>query len=194
MAHYQFRIKIRDVVKPPVWRVVDLPAHTRFDTFREIIMRVFGWDGESIWIFSPSGYGSSPEISMPSPTETKVLDMLGITHRFANEVSLSDVFHVVGDKFTFTPDIDCWYVCEIALEKITDNESNVASLIKASGTTPVKGCKDAAYYNRMKRVLTRPQHFDYEKFCNFMGVDDGSKCDFRSPNVECGVICEVEGL
>ncbi len=194
MANYQFRIKIRDVVKPPVWRVVDLPERTTFDIFHNIILKVFGWEGDTMWLFAPNGYGTCPEISMPTPAETKVMELIGITYKFATEVRLSDVFHVVGDKYTFIPDTLSWCICDVVLEKITDDESNVVSLIKAGGATPVKGCKDAAYFNRMKKVLLRPQHCDYEKCCALMGVADGSTCDFRSPNVARGVICEVEEL
>ena len=48
MAHFQFKIKLRGVSKPPVWRKVDVPEHTPFDVFSKIIQDVFGWYGHHL--------------------------------------------------------------------------------------------------------------------------------------------------
>lgn len=53
MAHFQFKIKLRGVSKPPVWRKVDVPSNTPFDIFSQIIQDVFGWYGHHMWHFTP---------------------------------------------------------------------------------------------------------------------------------------------
>ncbi len=40
---YLFKIKIKGITKPPVWRKVSVPENFTFLQFHQVIQTVFGW-------------------------------------------------------------------------------------------------------------------------------------------------------
>ena len=59
---FQFRIQLKNVQKPPVWRRVIVPESFTFKQFHVVIQESFGWGNYHLFQFSPSGYGSEPII------------------------------------------------------------------------------------------------------------------------------------
>lgn len=59
---YQFKIQIKGVSKPPIWRRILIPAGFTFDNFHQTIQIIFGWDFEHPYFFSPKGFNSEPVI------------------------------------------------------------------------------------------------------------------------------------
>ena len=59
---FQFKIQIKNIKKPPVWRRVVVPAKISFELFHEIIQEAFGWSKIRMYSFSPGGYGTEPWI------------------------------------------------------------------------------------------------------------------------------------
>lgn len=191
MAHFQFKIKLRGVSKPPVWRKVDVPSNTPFDIFSQIIQDVFGWYGHHLWHFTPNAYGTRPVIAIPLPKDTIWAENPDLN---ATDTKLCDIFHNEGDKFTYTYDFGDDWIHEIVLEKITNEESNKVSLLKAKGATPMEDCGGIMGHEHMKGVLANPQHPEYKSYCEWLAIDYGDGWDFNDPDVECGEIGEIEEL
>lgn len=191
MAHFQFKIKLRGVSKPPVWRKVDVPSNTPFDIFSQIIQDVFGWYGHHLWHFTPNAYGTYPVIAIPLPKDTMWAEDPDLN---AANTKLCDIFHNEGDKFTYTYDFGDDWIHEIVLEKITDEESNKVYLLKAKGATPMEDCGGIMGHEHMKEVLANPQHPEYKAYCEWLAIDNGDGWDFNDPDVECGEIGEIEEL
>lgn len=40
---FHFRVTLRDVSEPVVWREIDVPATYTFDQFHKVLQLVFGW-------------------------------------------------------------------------------------------------------------------------------------------------------
>ena len=59
---FQFKIQLKNIKKPPVWRRVVVPANVSFSMFHSIIQVAMGWDNSHMYSFSPSGYRSTPWI------------------------------------------------------------------------------------------------------------------------------------
>lgn len=191
MAHFQFKIKLRGVSKPPVWRKIDVPAPTPFDIFSQIIQDVFGWHGHHLWHFTPNAYGTYPVIATPLPKGTPWAEDPDLK---ASDTKLSDIFHNVGDKFTYTYDFGDDWIHEIVLEKITDEKSNKVYLLKAKGATPMEDCGGIMGHEHMKEVFADHSHPEYEEYCEHLGLEIGDDWDFNNPDIECGEIGELEGL
>ena len=64
---YQFKIQLKGVKKPPVYRVVVVNDDITFHQFHEIIQIRMGWLNSHLYQFSPTGYGSYPNIQMDTP-------------------------------------------------------------------------------------------------------------------------------
>ena len=105
---------------------------------------------------------------------------------------LSDIFHNVGDKFTYTYDFGDDWIHEIVLEKITDEKSNKVYLLNAKGATPMEDCGGIMGHEHMKEVLANPHHPEYKSYCKWLAIDGGDGWDFNDPDVECGEIGEIE--
>ena len=188
MAHFQFKIKLRGITKPPVWRRVDVPAKISFEVFHQIIQDVFGWYGQHLWHFTPNSYGTYPVIAMLQIEETEWEEAPDLD---ATQTTLDKIFHREGDKFTYTYDFGDDWIHEILLEKITDEESNKVYLLKAKGATPLEDCGGIWGHEHMKKVLANPEHPEYEEYCELLAMDPGDYYDFSDPDIECGEIGEV---
>ena len=62
---YQFKIQIKGITKPPVWRRVLVPDTFTFQQFHFLIQEVFGWENVHLYSFSEEVYGGSFRISEP---------------------------------------------------------------------------------------------------------------------------------
>lgn len=186
MAHYQFKIKLRGVSKPPVWRRIDVPTYINFDIFSSIIQEVFQWSGCHLWHFTPNGYGSKPMITIPANVE--FMDYQDLDARLTE---LSDIFHNEGDRFIYIYDLGDDWIHEISLEKITDDDSNKVYLRKAVGATPLEDNGGIMGHEHMKKAFANHRSKEYKEYCEMLGFVIGDDWDFNDPEIDCGEIGEV---
>jgi hypothetical protein len=66
---YQFKIKLRVVTKPPVWRRVLVPSQFTFDAFHQVIQNAFGWEDEHLYQFGDVPYSQDLDIAIPYPDD-----------------------------------------------------------------------------------------------------------------------------
>lgn len=62
---YQFKIQIRGIKKPPVWRRILVPGHFTFDDFHRVIQAAFSWNDEHLYQFGYAPYDRDLNISVP---------------------------------------------------------------------------------------------------------------------------------
>lgn len=54
---YQFKIKLKGISKPPVWRRILIPADAKFFDLHKAIQGAFGWQECHLFRFSEKEYG-----------------------------------------------------------------------------------------------------------------------------------------
>ena len=86
---FQFKIQLKDIHGPTVWRRVTVPGIFSFYKFHRVIQAAFGWADYHLFQFSPRGYGSSPVISLPDPDD----DMSDFETLNAKKIKLQDIFY-----------------------------------------------------------------------------------------------------
>ena len=59
---FQFKIQIKGITHPPVWRRILIPAKCNFHDLHITIQASLGWYNAHLFQFSPTGYGSEPII------------------------------------------------------------------------------------------------------------------------------------
>ena len=62
---YQFKIQIKGITKPPVWRRILVPDSITFQQLHFVIQEAFGWENAHLYSFSDKAYGGSFYISEP---------------------------------------------------------------------------------------------------------------------------------
>ena len=85
---YQFKIQIKGITKPPVWRRVLVPDTFTFQQFHFLIQEVFGWENVHLYSFSEEVYGGSFRISEPDEMD----DCYSIPTKDASKVKLRAYF------------------------------------------------------------------------------------------------------
>lgn len=60
---YQFKIQIKGITKPPVWRRVLVPDTYTFLQFHQVIQYAFNWDDYHLFDFTDKMYDMNVRIS-----------------------------------------------------------------------------------------------------------------------------------
>ena len=71
---YQFKIKLRGISKPPVWRRVIVPAHFTFSGLHAVIQEAFGWWNEHLYSFGDKPYSRALTIAEINEVDWKTPD------------------------------------------------------------------------------------------------------------------------
>ena len=163
---FQFRIQIKDVQKPPVWRKVIVPESFTFEQFHRVIQEAFGWGNYHLFQFSPSGYGSEPVIAIPSDDDWEK------TALNASDTKLSSVFNTENQKYTYIYDFGDDWEHTILLENILPEKTEKASCLTGKGACPPEDCGGPWGYERLKEILKDPKHKEYKEIKEWIGIED----------------------
>lgn len=177
---YQFRIQIKGIKKPPVWRQVIVPADFSFYEFHLLIQSVFGWDDSHLFEFSPRGIGSYPAITTNYGED---LEFDGETIE-AEEMLLSELFEAEKQKIIYTYDFGDNWEHQITLEKILKNTMPYVDCIAGKGKCPPEDCGGIWGYERMKEVMTNKDDPEYNEFIEWLGLEEGAEWDANEFDLE----------
>lgn len=163
---FQFKIQLKGVQKPPVWRRIVVPANCTFDSFHQIIQVAFGWEDYHLYSFSPSGYGSSPQISRPSDDDWDETDL------DSSKIKLSNIFQTEGQRYTYIYDFGDDWIHSILLEKIEDQTIIKAYCTTGKGACPPEDCGGINGYAHIKKTLENtPDSEEAAEFREWLGLE-----------------------
>lgn len=164
---YQFRIQIKDIKKPPVWRRLSVPSTFTFERFHEVIQLSFGWYNCHLFRFESKSTNRSPVISIPSEDDWEpVID--------AGKVKLKDIFNAEGQTFMYIYDFGDNWEHEIKLESITPENSLKATCLAGKGSCPPEDCGGARRYEKIKTLLKEsPNSPEAAHFRDWLELDPG---------------------
>lgn len=173
---YQFKIQLKNIAHPPVWRRVLVPAGFSFSKFHKVIQAAFGWENYHLYQFSPKGWGSEPVIGVPDPSgfESPFDKMKELN---SAKTKLSDIFTKEKQKYTYVYDFGDDWLHEITLEKITDDTAAAASCIDGKGACPPEDCGGWPGYERLKEIMADPADPEHEEMKEWLGMEEDEKWD-----------------
>ena len=166
---FQFKIQIKNIQKPPVWRQILVPENFTFDEFHVVIQDAFGWYNYHLYQFSPTGYGSTPIIALASEDDWEAPDM------DAEKTKLKDIFKTENQKYTYIYDFGDDWIHSIILEKILDDKIKHAKCLAGKGFCPPEDCGGPGGYERIKDVLANPDHEEYKDTREWLGLEDDNE-------------------
>ena len=171
---FQFKIQLKRITQPTVWRRVTVPGHFSFTKFHRVIQAAFGWEDYHLFQFSPKGYGSSPIISIPDPD----FDTMGRNDRqrlHATKTTLTEIFTAEKQKFTYIYDFGDDWIHEITLEKIAVDASLSCTCLAGKGACPPEDCGGPWGYAGLKEIVENPKDAEYEEMREWMGLEPGEE-------------------
>lgn len=143
---YQFKIKLRGITNPPVWRRVLVPANFTFSGFHAVIQEAFGWWNEHLYCFGDKPYSQSLNIAEENKEDWYRPDY------DARKFTLGELFGDGGivKKFCYVYDFGDDWIHDITLEKVFDEYSDHATCIKGKGACPEEDSGGVWEYEDMK--------------------------------------------
>ena len=174
---FQFKIQIKGITKPPVWRRVLVPDTFTFEQFHFLIQAAFGWFNSHLFQFSPQGYGSYPTITMSYCVEDEPTEDAGA-------IVLKDIFYVEKQTFTYIYDFGDDWNHKITLEAILPDLSEDASCIEGKGACPPEDCGGIWGYEQLKEVMSDPLNAEYEEMKEWLGLMPDEEWDANFFDIE----------
>ena len=168
---YQFKIKLQNVSKPPVWRKIIVDENITFHQLHEVIQEVFGWGDYHLYQFSPNGYGSNPVIGIPSKDDWEQPEMNSMKTR------LNKVFTQEKQSFNYIYDFGDDWVHKIVLEKVVPEPIKSPVCLDGKGNCPPEDCGGPWGYENMKAILSDPSHEEYKEMKEWLGLDEDEEYD-----------------
>jgi Plasmid pRiA4b ORF-3-like protein len=166
---FQFKIQLKNITDPPVWRRLLVPEQFTFLRMHRVIQVAFGWEDYHLFQFSPKGYASHPLIGMPDPEMGDTQD--------AQKIKLSEIFTTPKQKFIYIYDFgDDWFH-QISLEKITDDKLLRASCMAGIGACPPEDCGGPYGYENLKLILNDPKDPEHAGMKEWLGMTKKEKWD-----------------
>jgi len=174
MAFY-FKIQLKEVAKPPVWRKIVVPQHISMLKFHAVIQAAFGWKNYHLFEFIPAGRNVRP-ISIPNEAEPNVLN--------ASRISLKSVFQEKGQKCLYVYDFGDDWVHGITLELITDEKIRQADCLAGRGKCPPEDCGAVLGYDSLKKILADPKNSEHQEMKDWLGLGTNDAWDANEFDLE----------
>lgn len=157
---YQFKIKLRDITNPPVWRRMLIPANFTFSGFHAVIQEAFGWWNEHLYCFGDKPYSQSLYIAEENKEDWYRPDY------DARKFTVGELFGDGGivKKLCYVYDFGDDWIHDITLEGIIEELHPHASCTAGKGACPEEDCGGQWGYEDMKEngEVEDLEYFDLE--------------------------------
>jgi len=188
MKTYHFKIQIKDIQKPPVWRRILVPENITFDIFHQIIQAAFGWSDCHLYHFSLRAWTTEPIYKIPDEFDYDD----GITED-SRITKLSEVFNRPKQTLTYMYDFGDNWEHHIILEKISDERIITSLCIDGKGACPPEDCGGIPGYYHLIEILNDPKHRQHKEMKNWLGMAkdekwDVNRFDSNTANTRCSKI------
>ena len=174
---FQFKIQLKNMSKPPVWRRVLVPSQFSFLRFHLVIQEAFGWENYHLFQFSPKGFGSHPVIKNPFEDE-------GYEFMNATKTKLDKIFGEEGQIFIYIYDFGDGWEHKITLEKISEDKILKADCIDGKGACPPEDCGGPWGYMNMIEILKDPENPECGEMREWLGMEEDEEWDADQFNLE----------
>lgn len=167
---FQFKIQLLHIEEPQVWRRLLVPEQFSFLRMHRVIQEAFGWEDSHLFLFSPKGYRSEPQIKIMDDDNDHRLTTLD-----ANKIKLQEIFTTPKQKYIYIYDFGDDWMHQISLEKITEEKLLRADCLDGKGACPPEDCGGPWGYENLKQVLNDPKHPEHADRKEWLGLSKKQK-------------------
>ncbi len=179
---FQFKIQIKEIIKPPVWRRLLVPEDFTFYQLHLILQAAFGWENAHAYEFSPNDRLGNLIIADKELYDTDFFEDDEIID--SKEIKLADIFKVEGQKFVYTYDLGDNWEHLITLEKITKEKLLFTDCLAGKANCPPEDCGGPWGYEELKDALANPKHPEHKGFREWLGLKKNEDWDFNYFNLK----------
>lgn len=173
---YNFKIQIKGISKPPVWRKVAIPSDFTFLQFHDVIQIVFGWTDSHLFAFRDVEIRGNLNISISYDELLYDAEMLD-----ASKIKLSDIFTDDFNKMVYVYDFGDYWVHQITLESKSDKKQKYAQCISGKGSCPPEDCGGIYGYEMIKEIFALdPKGSDANSYREWLFLDEDEDWDSNS--------------
>ncbi|MDR0971882.1 MAG: plasmid pRiA4b ORF-3 family protein [Bacteroidales bacterium] len=181
---FQFKIQIKGITKPPVWRMISVPANFTFLKFHDVIQTAFGWEDYHLFEFKDKEWKNNISIVIPSEDDLPISDPFADI-KDASKIKLSNIFKEKLQKFLYVYDFGDNWVHEITLKSISNDKQKVAICLSGKGACPPEDCGSIYGYEKMKQVFaTTPESEEADEYREWLDMDEGEILDTEAFDIE----------
>ncbi|MDR0896031.1 MAG: plasmid pRiA4b ORF-3 family protein [Prevotellaceae bacterium] len=165
---YQFKIKLKGITHPPVWRRLLVPTTFSFYGFHLAIQEAFGWGDYHSFEFRERVYNADFRISL-----TKEVGWFYEDTMDARKTKLNKVFNS-RSKLLYVYDFGDDWVHEIALEATLKDKGTEADCIAGKGACPPEDCGGIYGYAQLKETFEKdPNGEEAKNYREWLGLEEG---------------------
>lgn len=174
----QFKIQIRNIQKPPVWRRIVIPANFTFNDLHLAIQESFGWENYHLYQFEKAPYDRGWKVKIPDEMDNGDFFMSEVINSEQTVVS-SFIQSMNLKKFVYVYDFGDDWIHDITLEKTDEDETILHPVCLAGkGACPPEDCGGPWGYENMKQLLAEaPDDEESLSYKEWMGLDDDEEYD-----------------
>jgi hypothetical protein len=166
---YQFKVTLRGVSNPPVWRRVLVHADASLGDLHQVIAAAMGWEDSHLHMFSDDStrYGT-PDADLDLKDE--------------DEFALADVLVEPGDRLRYLYDFGDDWDHDVKLEKVLPPDADLRAAavpvcLAGKGACPPEDCGGAWGYADLKATIADPSDEEHEGMLEWLGLEDPSDFD-----------------
>lgn len=149
---YQFKIRIRGIVKPPVWRKISVPSNFTFLQLHQVLQVTFGWKKQHCFKFVNKLYPGRLCICLPKEEDAEMKRCYD-----ASTITLSEIFKHFN-FLLYVYDLHEKWIHELFLSSETDENREKACCLFGKGACPSEDSYDAEQYEHIKNeILHHPE-------------------------------------
>ena len=146
-----FKIQLRDITKPPVWRRLEIPGNFTFDDLHNTIQSAFGWWNSHLYQFEKSPFCHGWKVKEPSEYDDEMGD---VVEDAATTVVAEFIKKKRLNKFVYVYDFGDSWVHDITVENIDqDDELDCPICLAGKGACPPEDCGGPWGYEELKEEM-----------------------------------------
>lgn len=160
----RFRITLNEI-KPPVWRLIDVPESYSFWDLHVAIQDSMGWLDYHLHSFNPRRKHDRIQSSIGIPDEVCEDETLA-----GWKIPITDYFRELGDALDYEYDFGDGWSHEVTLVGILLKESGRKYPICLDGARacPPEDCGGVGGYEELLQILDDPSHEEYESMVDWL--------------------------
>lgn len=168
---FLFKVKIKHITKPPVWRRIVVAADATFYDLHLAIQGAFGWQNQHQYRFSDQEYRGKLNIGEPDEEMDTWPDC---PMADANTTYISHLFVDERKKLLYLYDFGDEWWHEIVWEKTVDEPEGMALCTDGKGSCPPEDCGGPAGYEAFKKIFRYdPNGKEAKYYRNWLDMERG---------------------
>ena len=152
---YELKVVLKEI-RPPIWRVIQVPSSTNLRRMHKILQKAMGWTNSHLYLFELDG----KKYSEPN-ADWDVLD--------SGKLTLENIFAGGRTSFQYEYDMGDGWEHEITFKRQIENGETKPSCIGGARACPPEDCGSVPGYYQLLEAISDPKNEDHDSMLEWVG-------------------------